>query len=56
MNLSGEAWPYSDLRDIPRTHFSSVVIQELLAGARTVRHRRQARKVVFQPRLFACQL
>jgi predicted nucleic acid-binding protein len=29
-------------RDIPRTHFSSVVIQELLAGARTFRHRRQA--------------
>jgi predicted nucleic acid-binding protein len=28
-------------RDIPRTHFSSVVIQELLAGARTFRHRRQ---------------
>jgi predicted nucleic acid-binding protein len=30
------------LQDIPRTHFSSVVIQELLAGARTLRHRRQA--------------
>jgi predicted nucleic acid-binding protein len=30
------------LRDIPRTHFSSVVVQELLAGARTPRHRRQA--------------
>lgn len=29
-------------RDIPRTHFSSVVIQELLAGARTPRHQRQA--------------
>jgi predicted nucleic acid-binding protein len=29
-------------RDIPRTHFSSVVIQELLAGARTFRPRRQA--------------
>lgn len=29
-------------RDIPRTHFSSVVVQELLAGARTSRHRRQA--------------
>jgi len=30
------------LRDIPRTHFSSVVIQELLAGTRTPLHRRQA--------------
>jgi predicted nucleic acid-binding protein len=30
------------MRDIPRTHFSSVVIQELIAGARTFRHRRQA--------------
>jgi predicted nucleic acid-binding protein len=30
------------LRDIPRTHFSSVVIQELLAGARTSQHQRQA--------------
>ena len=30
------------LRDIPLTHFSSVVIQELLAGVRTLRHRRQA--------------
>lgn len=30
------------IRDIPRTHFSSVVIQELIAGARTFRHRRQA--------------
>lgn len=29
-------------RDVPRTHFSSVVIQELLAGARTARHRKQA--------------
>jgi predicted nucleic acid-binding protein len=29
-------------RDILRTYFSSVVIQELLAGARTFRHRRQA--------------
>jgi predicted nucleic acid-binding protein len=29
-------------RDLPRTHFSSVVVQELLAGARTFRHRRQA--------------
>jgi len=30
------------IRDIPRTHFSSVVVQELIAGARTFRHRRQA--------------
>jgi predicted nucleic acid-binding protein len=30
------------IRDIPRTHFSSVVIQELIARARTFRHRRQA--------------
>ena len=30
------------LRDIPRTHCSSVVIQELLAGARTLQHQRQA--------------
>ena len=30
------------LRDIPFTHLSSVVIHELLAGARTFRHRRQA--------------
>jgi predicted nucleic acid-binding protein len=30
------------LRDIPRTHFSSVVIQELLAGARTPLHQKQA--------------
>ncbi len=30
------------IRDVPRTHFSSVVIQELVAGARTFRHRRQA--------------
>jgi predicted nucleic acid-binding protein len=29
-------------RDIPFTYASSVVIQELLAGARTIRHRRQA--------------
>jgi predicted nucleic acid-binding protein len=29
-------------RDIPRTFFSSVVVQELLAGARTLHHRRQA--------------
>jgi tRNA(fMet)-specific endonuclease VapC len=31
-------------RDIPRTHFSSVVAQELLAGARSLQHRRQAGK------------
>ena len=30
------------IRNIPRTHFSSVVIQELIAGAPTFRHRRQA--------------
>jgi predicted nucleic acid-binding protein len=30
------------VRDIPLTHCSSVVIHELLAGARTPRHRRQA--------------
>lgn len=30
------------IRDVPRTHCSSVVIQELVAGARTFRHRRQA--------------
>jgi predicted nucleic acid-binding protein len=29
-------------RDVPDTHFSSVVIQELVAGARTFQHRRQA--------------
>ena len=29
------------LRDIPLTYFSSVVVQELLAGARTPRRRRQ---------------
>ena len=29
-------------RDIPRTFFSSVVVQELLAGARTLHHRRQS--------------
>lgn len=29
-------------RDIPRTYFSSVVVQELIAGARTFSHRRQA--------------
>lgn len=33
------------LRDIPRTYCSSVVIQELLAGARTPRHRRQAARL-----------
>src|SRR5881628_2274758 len=27
-------------RDVPRTHMCSVVVQELLAGARTARHRR----------------
>jgi len=30
------------LRDIPHTHFSSIVVQELLAGARTPQHERQA--------------
>lgn len=30
------------IRDVPRTHFSSVVVQELIAGARTFHHRRQA--------------
>ena len=29
------------LRDIPLTYFSSVVVQELLSGARTPRQRRQ---------------
>ena len=29
-------------REVPRIHFSSVVIEELLAGARTLGHRRQA--------------
>jgi len=29
-------------RDVPRTHMCSVVVQELLAGARTARHRRLA--------------
>jgi predicted nucleic acid-binding protein len=29
-------------RDLPRTHYSSVVAAELAAGARTERHRRQA--------------
>ena len=36
------------IRDIPRTHFSSVAIQELIAGARTFRHRRQA-AVLYEP-------
>jgi predicted nucleic acid-binding protein len=30
------------LRDVPLTHFSSVVIEELVAGALTARHRAQA--------------
>lgn len=30
------------VRAVPRTHFSSIVVQELLAGMRTLRHRRQA--------------
>jgi predicted nucleic acid-binding protein len=38
-------------RDIPHTHFSSVVIQELLAGARTFQHRRQA-AALYEP--FEC--
>ncbi|MFI5394017.1 MAG: hypothetical protein ACHQ9S_00665 [Candidatus Binatia bacterium] len=29
-------------RDIPRTFFSSVVVQQVVAGARTPHHRRQA--------------
>lgn len=29
-------------RELPRTFFSSVVVQELLAGTRTLQHRRQA--------------
>ena len=29
-------------RDVPRTYFSSVVMQELVAGARSFSHRRQA--------------
>lgn len=33
-------------RGLPRTHLSSVVAQELLAGARTVAHRRLARVLV----------
>ena len=36
------------LRDLPHTFFSSVVAQELLAGARTSRHERQA-KVLYEP-------
>jgi predicted nucleic acid-binding protein len=36
------------VRDIPRTHCSSVVIHELLAGARTLRHRRQA-ALLYEP-------
>lgn len=35
-------------RDIPFTYASSVVIQELLAGARTTRHRRQA-SALYEP-------
>jgi len=33
-------------RGIPRTHLSSVVAQELLAGARTVAHRRLAQGLI----------
>ena len=33
-------------RGIPRTHLSSVVVQELLAGARTAAHRRLAQALV----------
>ena len=36
------------LRDLPHTFFSSVVVQELLAGARTPRHERQAR-ALYEP-------
>ena len=36
------------LRDLPHTFFSSVVVQELLAGARTPRHVRQAR-ALYEP-------
>ena len=36
------------VRDIPLTHCSSVVIHELLAGARTPRHRRQA-ALLYEP-------
>jgi predicted nucleic acid-binding protein len=36
------------LRDVARTHFSSVVIEELLAGARTAQHRVHAEKL-FMP-------
>lgn len=35
-------------RDIPRTYFSSVVAQELLAGVRTLTHRRLA-VALFEP-------
>jgi predicted nucleic acid-binding protein len=35
-------------RDLPRTHFSAVVVQELLAGARTAWQRRQA-AALFEP-------
>ena len=36
------------LRDLPHTFFSSVVAQELLAGARTPHHERQAR-TIYEP-------
>lgn len=36
------------VRDIPFTYCSSVVIHELLAGARTLRHRRQA-ALLYEP-------
>ncbi|HEY7496837.1 MAG TPA: type II toxin-antitoxin system VapC family toxin [Candidatus Tectomicrobia bacterium] len=36
------------VRDIPLTHCSSVVIHELLAGARTPRHQRQA-ALLYEP-------
>ena len=36
------------VRDIPFTHCSSVVVHELLAGARTPRHRRQA-ALLYEP-------
>lgn len=36
------------LRNVPFTYASSVVIQELLAGARTTRHRRQA-SALYEP-------
>jgi predicted nucleic acid-binding protein len=35
-------------RDVPRTHMCSVVVQELLAGARTARHRRLA-AAIYEP-------